>query len=166
VLTWRTSGSIPDILTYGLLFGVVLYAFAVLGYLFCGNELETFSSIEKTILTILRSMYGDFDFDGLVEVSGVTGFMYLALWLITSNTVLLNMFIAILSEAYRKISEEERENPSDTTWSKITDEIQRRNEETEMLRQEAINIYGKNRYKREARSREKVCADLYVKISA
>ena len=28
------------------------------------------------------------------------------LWLITSNIVLLNMFIAILSEAYRKVGEE------------------------------------------------------------
>jgi hypothetical protein len=28
------------------------------------------------------------------------------LWLITSNVVMLNMFIAILSEAYRKVGEE------------------------------------------------------------
>jgi hypothetical protein len=57
-------------------------------------------------------MYGDFDFDGLVEVSGVTGFVYLSLWIVTSNILLLNMFIAILSESYRKVGEEERHEPS------------------------------------------------------
>jgi hypothetical protein len=38
-----------------------------------------------------------------------------ASWLITSNIILLNMFIAILSEAYRKVGEEERDHPTETT---------------------------------------------------
>ena len=29
------------------------------------------------MMSILRSMYGDFDFDALVEVSPITGFVYL-----------------------------------------------------------------------------------------
>lgn len=147
---------VPDILSYAFLFWVVLIAFAVLGYLFCGNELESFSSIESSILTIMRSMYGDFDFDGLVEVSGVTGFIYLGLWLVTSNTVLVNMFIAILSETYHRVTEEERANPTDTTYSKIIEQLDRRKRETEQLRTEAIALYGKKRYKEEQKQRKKV----------
>jgi len=149
------STCIPDILTYAFLVWVILIAFALLGYLFCGNEINTFSSIQLSILTILRSMYGDFDFDGLVEVSAVTGFIYLALWLITINIVLLNVFIAILSEAYRKVGEEERANPTDTTWSKILEEVHRRQDESESLRKEAINHYGKKRLKDQQENRPK-----------
>ena len=47
---------IPDILSYGFLFCVVLIAFAVLGYLFCGNELQSFSTIELSTWTILRRL--------------------------------------------------------------------------------------------------------------
>jgi len=68
---------LPDIITFVFFFFIVLVAFSVLGYLFCGNQLQTFSSIEFSMLSILRSMYGDFDFDALVEVSGITGFIYL-----------------------------------------------------------------------------------------
>ena len=150
------SVCVPDILTYGFLFWVILVAFAVLGYLFCGNELETFASIESSILTIMRSMYGDFDFDGLVEVSGVTGFIYLGLWLVTSNIVLVNMFIAILSETYHRVTEEERATPTDTTYSKILEQLERRKAESEQLRNDAIVLYGKKKYAQEQKQRQKV----------
>ena len=67
------------------------------------------------------------------------------------------MFIAILSESYRAVGEEERENPTDTTYSKIVDEYNRRRQESDALREEAIQAYGKKRYLEQKRQRRKVC---------
>ena len=146
---------IPDILTYSFLFFVVLVAFSLLGHLFCGNELQNFSTMEAAMLTILRAMFGDIDFDSLVAVSGVTGFIYLGLWIISSNVIFLNMFIAILKESYSQVSEAEKNDPTETTWEKILAELERRRVETVSLKAQAIAQYGKKKYREEQRQRKK-----------
>jgi hypothetical protein len=54
---------------------------------------------------------------------------------------------------------QERNEPSDTTWNKILEEVQRRRKESNDLREEAIGVYGRQRYLEQQRQREKVCTE-------
>lgn len=117
------AASLPDICTYAVLFTVLLYAFAVLGYLLFGNTLSGFLTISDACLSLLRAMYGDIDWDELMDFAGDTGFGYIITWLIISNVVLLNMVIAILSEDYRRVQEEEAENPTLSVYDKLKAEF-------------------------------------------
>ena len=54
---------------------------------------------------------------------------------------------------------QERSEPSDTTWNKILEEMQRRRKESIDLREEAIDVYGRQKYLTQQRQRKKVCPE-------
>lgn len=55
------------------------------------------------------------------------------------------------------ITSQERSDPSETTWNKILEELQRRRKETNELRQEAIEVYGRQKYLEQQRKKKRVC---------
>jgi hypothetical protein len=127
---------VKDIASWGVLFSVVLLAFAMLGYLLVGNQIRDFSTLRGSMITIVRAMFGDVDFNSAYEVAGIWGFVYLIVWLIVSNAILLNLVIAIMIEVYRVVQEEEILHPTPTRLEQILDDLRRRREEWEELRHE------------------------------
>jgi hypothetical protein len=54
-----------------------------------------------TGVTLLRGVYGDIDLTSTLSAVGTWGFLYFFFWLLVSRTLLLNVIVAILMEAYR-----------------------------------------------------------------
>jgi hypothetical protein len=101
-----------DILTYLFVFFVWIMAFSVMGFLVFGRNLKRYSTFGGSILSSIRAMFGDFDFDGITAANSVMGPPYILLWLFCSTTILLNMLIAIICDMYSLvISEDETAAP-------------------------------------------------------
>ena len=107
-----------EVLTFGFLFAIIAYAFAVGGHLLFAGELDEFATINSAARTMLRAVFGESLFKRLIAAAGLSGYMYLLTWLIVSNTILLNVVIAIMYEAYQSVLATEITNPSLTTHMK------------------------------------------------
>jgi hypothetical protein len=64
------------------LFGIISFAFAMLGYLLFGSELYRYQTMTDSMVTIFRAMYGDMDFLEVLATSGTMGFLFLFFWLV------------------------------------------------------------------------------------
>ena len=54
------------------------------------------------MLTLFRALIGDFDVEAMIKVDRLVGPLLFILFIILGSLFLLNVFIAILSEAYEK----------------------------------------------------------------
>jgi hypothetical protein len=104
------SNSVADICTFAFLFSILAFAFAILGFLFHGNELQEFSTVTNCAETLLRAMYGDANFRDIIRYAGPSGFAFILTWLLVSSTVLLNMTVGIIIDTYRRVKEDEEQN--------------------------------------------------------
>jgi len=104
------ANSVADICTFAFLFSILAFAFAILGFLFHGNELQEFSTVTNCAETLLRAMYGDANFSDITKYAGPSGFAFILIWLLVSSTVLLNMTVGIIIDTYRRVKEDEEQN--------------------------------------------------------
>ena len=118
------ANSIADIFTFAFLFSILAFAFAVLGLLFHGNEVEEFSTVWVCADTILRAMYGDVDFGEILWYSGPSGLVFIMVWLLVSSTVLLNMTVGIIIDTYGRVMQEEKDaSPGPSLLSTIIKDV-------------------------------------------
>jgi hypothetical protein len=107
----KTIGnSVADICTFAFLFSILAFAFAILGFLLHGNELQEFSTVTNCAETLLRAMYGYANFREIIRYSGPSGFAFILIWLLVSSTVLLNMTVGIIIDTYRRVKEDEQQS--------------------------------------------------------
>ncbi|XP_015235701.1 PREDICTED: polycystic kidney disease 2-like 1 protein [Cyprinodon variegatus] len=95
-----------DILGFAIMFFIVFFAYAQLGYLLFGTEVESFSSFVKCIFTQFRIILGDFDYDAIDRANRVLGPIYFVTYVFFVFFVLLNMFLAIINDTYSVVKEE------------------------------------------------------------
>uniref|UniRef100_A0A8B9H4X7 Polycystin 2 like 1, transient receptor potential cation channel n=1 Tax=Astyanax mexicanus TaxID=7994 RepID=A0A8B9H4X7_ASTMX len=95
-----------DILGFAIMFFIVFFAYAQLGYLLFGTEVESFSTFHKCIFTQFRIILGDFDYDGIERANRVLGPIYFFTYVFFVFFVLLNMFLAIINDTYSEVKEE------------------------------------------------------------
>ncbi|XP_031434609.1 polycystic kidney disease 2-like 1 protein isoform X2 [Clupea harengus] len=95
-----------DILGFAIMFFIVFFAYAQLGYLLFGTEVESFSTFNKCIFTQFRIILGDFDYDGIERANRVLGPIYFFTYVFFVFFVLLNMFLAIINDTYSEVKEE------------------------------------------------------------
>ena len=66
-------------------------------------DISSFSSFKSSMITLFGSGLGNFDFtifDSITNFSPVVGYIFLAIYLLTSMIMLINFLIAILSNTY------------------------------------------------------------------
>ncbi|KAL6487075.1 hypothetical protein MHYP_G00037010 [Metynnis hypsauchen] len=95
-----------DILGFAIMFFIVFFAYAQLGYLLFGTEVESFSTFHKCIFTQFRIILGDFDYDAIEQANRVLGPIYFFTYVFFVFFVLLNMFLAIINDTYSEVKEE------------------------------------------------------------
>ncbi|XP_045927352.1 polycystic kidney disease 2-like 1 protein [Micropterus dolomieu] len=95
-----------DILGFAIMFFIVFFAYAQLGYLLFGTEVESFSTFVKCIFTQFRIILGDFDFNAIDRANRVLGPIYFVTYVFFVFFVLLNMFLAIINDTYSEVKEE------------------------------------------------------------
>ncbi|KAK9541858.1 hypothetical protein VZT92_001876 [Zoarces viviparus] len=125
-----------DILGFAIMFFIVFFAYAQLGYLLFGTEVESFSTFVKCIFTQFRIILGDFDYDAIDRANRVLGPIYFVTYVFFVFFVLLNMFLAIINDTYSEVKEE---------LSCQKDELQI----TDIIKQSYMKTFTKLKLKRE-----------------
>ncbi|KAM9068995.1 polycystin-2-like protein 1 isoform 1-T1 [Sarcophilus harrisii] len=95
-----------DILGFAVMFFIVFFAYAQLGFLLFGTQVENFSTFVKCIFTQFRIILGDFDYNAIDKANRVLGPAYFVTYVFFVFFVLLNMFLAIINDTYSEVKEE------------------------------------------------------------
>ncbi|XP_013875367.1 polycystic kidney disease 2-like 1 protein [Austrofundulus limnaeus] len=125
-----------DILGFAIMFFIVFFAYAQLGYLLFGMQVETFSTFVKCIFTQFRIILGDFDFDAIDNANRILGPIYFVTYVFFVFFVLLNMFLAIINDTYSEVKEE---------LSSQKDELQI----TDIIKQSYMKTFARLKLKKE-----------------
>ncbi|XP_070834158.1 polycystin-2-like protein 1 [Chaetodon trifascialis] len=125
-----------DILGFAIMFFIVFFAYAQLGYLLFGTEVESFSTFVKCIFTQFRIILGDFDYNAIDRANRVLGPIYFVTYVFFVFFVLLNMFLAIINDTYSEVKEE---------LSSQKDELQI----TDLIKQSYMKTFTKLKLKKE-----------------
>ena len=88
------------------MFTIIFFAFVQLGYLMFGAQVVDYSSMYKTLFALIRTILGDFNFVDLARANRVFGPIYFLSFVFLVFFVLLNMFLAILSDAFGEVKAE------------------------------------------------------------
>jgi len=99
-VTRTISHSLGDILAFFLIFGVSLFGFALGGVLILGNDAYKFHQPSKSVSSLLLAVFGDFDYEEISSANRVLGPLFFFSWMLYASIILLNMAIAIISEAF------------------------------------------------------------------
>ena len=95
-----------DMLGFLIMFFIIFTAFVQLGYLLFGAQIFDYSSLYNTIFALIRTILGDFDFISLSTANGFFGPIYFFCFVFFVFFVLLNMFLAILSDSFGEVKAE------------------------------------------------------------
>ncbi|XP_015913984.2 polycystin-2 [Parasteatoda tepidariorum] len=95
-----------DVAGFGIMFFIVFFAFAQLGYLLFGTVVRDFSTFAKAVFTLLRLILGDFNFYELEAANRILGPIYFLSYVFFVFFVLMNMFLAIINDTYAEVKSE------------------------------------------------------------
>ena len=110
VLT-KASG---DLIFFACIFGVSMFAFCMLFYLQLGSSVDNYYSQVYSMISLTRSLFGDFDIEEINENSKdyLNGSLFLV-YLFVSVFILLALFLSILGEAQSAVRDDEIEARND-----------------------------------------------------
>ncbi|XP_067128967.1 polycystin-2-like [Centruroides vittatus] len=95
-----------DVAGFGVMFFIVFFAFAQLGYLLFGTQVFDYSTFVKAVFTLLRLILGDFNFYDLEAANRILGPIYFLSYVFFVFFVLMNMFLAIINDTYAEVKTE------------------------------------------------------------
>ncbi|KAG5883446.1 hypothetical protein JTB14_028723 [Gonioctena quinquepunctata] len=95
-----------DILGFSIMFFIIFFAFAELGYLLFGSQVDSFSSFGVAMFTLLRTILGDFDYEEIERANRILAPIYFLSYIFLVFFVLLNMFLAIINDTYADVKTE------------------------------------------------------------
>ncbi|KAL7056366.1 hypothetical protein AAHC03_020981 [Spirometra sp. Aus1] len=101
-LTATLSYAIYDLAGFTIMFFIVFAAFVQAGYLMFGRSSAGFSTFSQTAFVLYRIILGDFNMEAIRAAHPVLGPLYFIIYVLFVFFVLLNMFLAIIGEAYAK----------------------------------------------------------------
>ncbi|NXO50278.1 PK2L2 protein, partial [Aramus guarauna] len=102
-LSSTLSRCAKDIIGFAIMFFIIFFAYAQLGYLVFGSQVEEFSSFQNCIFTQFRIVLGDFNFETVEAANRILGPIYFITFVFFVFFVLLNMFLAIINDTYSEV---------------------------------------------------------------
>ncbi|VDN98205.1 unnamed protein product [Rodentolepis nana] len=104
-LTATMNYALYDMVGFIVMFGIIFAAFVQAGTIMFSSTSSEFKSFDLTALTLYRIILGDFDMQAIYDAHIVLGPLYFIVYVFFVFFVLLNMFLAIIGEAYAKVKE-------------------------------------------------------------
>ncbi|KAJ8962227.1 hypothetical protein NQ318_018199 [Aromia moschata] len=98
--------SAMDILGFSLMFFIIYFAFAEVGYLLFGSQVEHYSSFGTAMFALLRTILGDFNYAEIEQANRILAPIYFLAYIFLVFFVLLNMFLAIINDSYADVKTE------------------------------------------------------------
>eukprot|EP00052_Salpingoeca_macrocollata_P023855 m.211336 g.211336 ORF g.211336 m.211336 type:complete len:752 (-) comp22127_c0_seq2:42-2297(-) len=102
-----------DIVGFSVMFFVVFFSYAQLGYLVFGSTVPDFRTFGFSTFTLFRIMLGDFDFSAMQAANRVVGPLFFVSYVVLVFFILFNMFIAIVNDAYSTVKHELKNTQSE-----------------------------------------------------
>ena len=99
------EGMLRELVTFFVIFANFLLAFGLFNYILYGMTYARASSVVTSFFTSFRSSLGDIDFDGIVDVDRNIGLIFTVLAAFLLVILLLNLLVAVMSEAYNEVKE-------------------------------------------------------------
>ena len=105
-----TKGA-SDLILFALIFGISMFAFCMLFYLQLGSAVDDYYSQIYALLSLTRALFGDFNFEEILENSNsyINALLFLV-YLFVAVFILLALFLSILGETQSAVRDDEREN--------------------------------------------------------
>lgn len=93
----------PALMLFSVQFGIVFTAYVMIGALVFGSNVARFKSILTSFMSLLRVILGKSEFTDLFEINPVIGPLFFFTFVFFVSWVLINMFLAILNDAYHQV---------------------------------------------------------------
>jgi len=152
----------PDLAHFFMIFWCVYFCFVVSSLLFFGQDLESFSTLDRALHTSFLAMFGDWDWIGMRDVGIMRSAAWFWLFMIVMVLFLLNMLLAIIMDAYQV----EKFKASDTTtlWQQVLDMIQRRRQYQRSERVRLTDIFEVFRKQYKGKEKEMMSSDRMISV--
>merc|ERR1719353_2484051 len=97
-----------DLLFFGIIFAISMFAFCMLFYIQLGSFMDDFYSVPSSLIALAKALFGDFPFEEIIDNSRgyLNGILFL-IYLFVAIFILLSMFLAILGEAQAQVRDDE-----------------------------------------------------------
>ncbi|GAB5566736.1 polycystic kidney disease 2-like 2 protein isoform X1 [Prionailurus iriomotensis] len=102
-LSTTLSRCLKDIVGFAIMFFIIFFAYAQLGFLVFGSQVDDFSTFQNAIFAQFRIVLGDFNFAGIQQANRILGPIYFITFIFFVFFVLLNMFLAIINDTYSEV---------------------------------------------------------------
>ena len=113
VLSHTICRAAKDLLPLGMEVLLIIFAFNIFGYVVFGSEIEGFSTFITTCESTLAMTLGKAYFMELSDSEPVLGPFFFAIFVITMQFFLINMFLAVIMDTYSDVNAEIDENSSE-----------------------------------------------------
>merc|ERR1719502_1978757 len=108
LMTRVLSKGCYDLLFFGLIFSVSMFAFCMLFYIQLGSFMDDFYSQTSSVIALAKALFGDFPFDEIIDNSrGYMNAILFLVYLFVAVFILLSMFLAILGEAQAAVRDDQ-----------------------------------------------------------
>eukprot|EP00002_Diphylleia_rotans_P008182 TRINITY_DN1791_c0_g3_i2.p1 TRINITY_DN1791_c0_g3~~TRINITY_DN1791_c0_g3_i2.p1 ORF type:complete len:707 (+),score=102.08 TRINITY_DN1791_c0_g3_i2:57-2177(+) len=99
------STAASQLLTFTLVFLLVLSSFSIYGYFSFGNSMEEFHTWWLSMVTTFLMLSANFEVERFAEVSPFWGYVFVISFIVFICLIFVNVFIAILSSTYEMLSQ-------------------------------------------------------------
>ena len=116
-LAWAQS----DIFYFLIMYIIIFFAFVVMCHIYYGADLSSFGTIFQSLTTLFLMLLGDLDsLDDMIVLNKVLSFFFFIAFMTSMQFILINMFIAFISNAYSEV------NKTISSSKKFEDELKER----------------------------------------
>merc|ERR1719184_349141 len=102
-----------DMFTFIIILCVFYLAYGLGGYLIFSSDVSDFRELQTALLALFRYTVTDMDYEALRQSSVVAASIYYVSWTLLILLVLVNVIVAILSDGFEKVQEENKEAPDE-----------------------------------------------------
>ena len=100
-LAWAQS----DIFYFLIMYMIIFFAFVVMCHIYYGADLIYFGTIFSSLTTLFLMLLGDLDYlDEMISLNKVLSFFFFIAFMTSMQFILINMFIAFISNAYSEVN--------------------------------------------------------------
>lgn len=102
-LSGTLSACSKDLSGFTVMFFIIFFSFAELGYLLFGTQVVDFRDLTNACFTLFRTILGDFNFVVIEQADWIFGPLYFLSYIFFVFFVLLNVFLAIINDTYGEV---------------------------------------------------------------
>ena len=94
-----------DIFYFLIMYLIIFFAFVVMCHIYYGSDLQAFGSIWQSLRTLFVMLLGDLNqLDNMIVLNKVLSFFFFIAFMTSMQFILINMFIAFISNAYTQVN--------------------------------------------------------------